>query len=63
MQSTLLVFAAKIWLKKNGTAVLELNQEEATALVHHEPQVSALSDHLLPESKNIVPALLGFSNW
>ena len=33
------------------TSIQELNQGEVTALAHHEPQVCAMGDHLLPESK------------
>ena len=55
MQSTLSVFRSETWTlnKKavqNETSILELYQEGVTALVHHEPQVCAVGDQLLPES-------------
>ena len=35
------------------SSVLELNQEEVAALVHHRTQVCAVGDHVLPHEQSI----------
>ena len=55
-QPTLYVFALVDWIGSQKpaqieTSTLDLNQDEVTASALHEPQICAVGDHVIPQSK------------